>query len=118
MLEPELQNYLSGINQSLTEMKNKKQQGIWRSFFNGMFSAVGYFVGLFLVVAIVGFILNKTGKLAVLQQQIKDFQSFMDQARKVIGGDSNNGNQQGSTTIIQNGDTFTLPDGRKVQIVK
>ncbi|HYV33471.1 MAG TPA: hypothetical protein VE973_01315, partial [Candidatus Limnocylindria bacterium] len=112
MIEPELQRYLSGINQHLTEIKAKKSPGIWRAFFNGVFSALGYVVGLALVVVILGWILNKTGLLPAFRAQVKDFQDFMGQAKKVMStGDSN---QQ---TSPQAGDTYTLPDGRKVKVV-
>jgi hypothetical protein len=115
MLEPELQNYLSGINQNLTEIKNKKHIGVWRSFFNGMFAAFGYFVGLAIIIAVVGFIAQKTGILKDIQTQAKDFQLFLDQAKKVIGaGDS----AQNSAQNLKTGSVITLPDGRKVQIVE
>jgi hypothetical protein len=107
MIEPELQNYLSGINQSLTEIKNKKHPGVWRSFFNGVFSALGYFVGLALVITIVGFIAQKTGLLKNFQTQAKEFQEILRDAKSYL----NSGSSQ------QEGDTVTLPDGRKVKIV-
>lgn len=112
MIEPELQNYLSGINQNLTEIKNKKTPGIWRSFFNGMFTAFGYFVGFVLIIAIVGWILNKTGYLAEFRQQAKDFQTFMDQARKAFNVGEGSGVSPNSTQ------TYILPDGTKVEVSK
>lgn len=107
MIEPELQNYLSGINQNLTEIKNKKDPGIWRSFFNGIFSALGYFVGLALVITIVGFIAQKTGLLKNFQAQVKDFQETLREAKSYLN----------SSNSTQEGDTVVLPDGRKVKIV-
>ena len=117
MLEPELQNYLSGINQNLTEIKNKKNPGVWRSFFNGMFSALGYVVGLVIVIIILGFVLKKTGLLANFQEQVKDFQAFMNDARKVMtaGDSAQNSQQQGS---VPAGTVITLPNGQKVQVMQ
>jgi len=111
MIDPELQRYLSGVNQHLTDIKNKKNPGIWRSFFNGIFSALGYVVGLALVIVLLAWVLNKTGLLPQFQAQVKDFQDFMGQAKKVMSaGDTSQQN-------VQPGQTFTLPDGRKVKVV-
>lgn len=112
MIDPDLQKQLVDINKSLFEIKTKKS-GIWRAFFNGMFSALGYVVGLALVIVLLGWILNKTGVLPSFQKQVQDFQVFMSNAEKVMAGDN-----QSSTNIKQQGNTFTLPDGRKVQIVQ
>lgn len=113
MLEPDLRNYLSGINQHLVEIKAKKNPGIWRAFFNGMFSALGYVAGIALVVVVLGWILNKTGLLPSFQQQVKDFQAFMGKAESMMStGDSSQQN------VKQQGNTFILPDGRKVQVVQ
>ncbi|MBI5530719.1 MAG: hypothetical protein HY918_04450 [Candidatus Doudnabacteria bacterium] len=115
MLDPELKNYLSGINLHLTEIKAKKSPGIWRSFFNGMFSALGYIVGLALVAVILGWFLNKLGLTAQFKQQLKDYQLFFNEAKRVmnIGGE----NQQSGTSSQQAGDTtIILPDGRQVKV--
>ncbi len=113
MIEPELQHYLSGINQSLTEIKNKKQPGIWRSFFNGMFGAFGYLVGIALVIIIAGWILNKTGLLPQFQQQVKDFQSIIQGAKQLMAPPQNK-SQQGSG--VKGSYQVTLPDGQVVNI--
>lgn len=113
MIEPELQHYLSGINQTLTEIKSKKTAGIWRSFFNGIFSAIGYFVGLAIVIVLLGWFVNKTGLFASFKQQVDDFQDFMNQAKRAMTtGESN---QQNANQV---GNIYTLPDGTKVQVVK
>lgn len=113
MIDPELKEYLAGIKASLVDIKNKKHPGIWRAFFNGIFSALGYFVGLALIILIIGWFLNKTGFLPQFQKQIQDFQSFMDQARKVMtAGDSSQQN------VNEQGSIITLPDGRKIQVVQ
>ncbi len=116
MLDPELHNYLSGINQNLVDLKNKKTPGIWRSFFNGMFSALGYLAGLALVLLILGWVLNKMGLTAAFQQQMRDYQSFFNEAKKVMsaGGQSGQGSSQ-----TKNGETIiTLPDGRQVKVIQ
>jgi hypothetical protein len=84
MIEPELQHYLSGINQHLVEIKKNQKQGIWRSFFNGVFSAFGYIVGLFVFIFVLGFILNKLGILPAWKEQIKTFQTLIDKAQGVL----------------------------------
>ena len=115
MLDPELKNYLSGINLHLTEIKAKKNPGIWRSFFNGMFSAFGYIVGLALVVVVLGWVLNKMGLTAAFKQQLKDYQVFFNEAKKVMNISSET--QQSSYSNQPAGDTtITLPDGRQVKV--
>jgi len=119
MIEPELQNYLSGINQSLTEIKKKRQAGIWRSFFNGMFGAFGYLVGIILVVVIVGWFLQKTGLIAPFQDQWKKFQNFMTQAEDTMSATQNpSSSKQGSQSQVPTGSIITLPNGQKVQVVQ
>jgi hypothetical protein len=109
MIDPEIQHYLSGINQNLTEIKAKKSPGIWRSFFNGMFSAFGYLVGVVLVIIIVGWFLQKTGLIKPFQEQWAKFQNFMAQAENTMS--NTQPAQQG------NGSVYTLPDGSKVKVV-
>jgi len=113
MIDPELQGYLSGINHSLTEIKEKRNPGIWRSFFNGMFSAFGYLVGVVLVIVIVGWFLAKTGLLIPFQDQWQKFENFMNQAESTLNTVNNVQNQQGS---VQSGSIITLPDGSRVRV--
>lgn len=110
MLDPELHNYLSGINQNLTEIKNKKSPGIWRSFFNGLFNAMGYVVGLVIMILILGFVLSKTGLLKQFQTQVEQFQSFMQSAQKMMSSSQNYQEQ------MQKGSVITLPNGEKIQV--
>lgn len=114
MLDPEMKTYLVEINQHLVEIRAKRSPGIWRSFFNGMFSALGYIVGLALIVVILGWVLNQMGLTAQFKQQLKDYQVFFNEAKKVlnIGGET----QQGSATQQQGDTTITLPDGRQVKV--
>jgi hypothetical protein len=118
MIEPELQNYLSGINQSLTEIKNKKQPGIWRAFFHGMFGAFGYLVGIVVVVVIVGWFLQKTGLIAPFQVQWQKFQKFMTDAENTLNSSqsASQNTQQGTEAPV--GTIITLPNGQKVQVVQ
>jgi hypothetical protein len=113
MIEPELQNYLSGINQSLTEIKKRKKPGIWRAFFNGMFGAFGYLVGIIIVVLIVGWFLNKTGLIAPYQEQWQKFQNFMTQAESTMSA-----TQSGEQGSAPKGTIITLPNGQKVQVIQ
>ena len=114
MIDPELKGYLAGLNASLTDIKNKKSPGIWRAFFNGMFGALGYLVGLAIVIIILGWFLNKIGVLPQLQKQVSQFQTFMGSAQKLMDGSANT-QQQG--TGSQGSYMITLPDGRKAQVV-
>lgn len=118
MIEPELQNYLSGINQSLTEIKKKKQAGIWRSFFNGMFGAFGYLVGIILVVVIVGWFLQKTGLIAPFQGQWQKFQNFMTDAENTLHSSQSPSQDAQQGTQAPAGTIITLPNGQKVQVVQ
>lgn len=112
-MEQDLEKQLQEINSNLVEIKNKKQ-GIFRSFFNGMFSALGYIVGLALIVVILGWFLNRIGLLPVFKQQISDFQLLINQAKKIMdvggGATSNQQSGQGTDTLI------TLPDGKQVKV--
>ncbi len=105
MIEPELQNYLSGINQHLVDIKKKKNPGVWRAFFNGIFSAIGYAVGLAIVIAVLGWVLKKTGYLDAFKQQAKDIQEIINQVKDL----KQPFNQTGESTIV-------LPDGRVVKV--
>ena len=116
MLDPELKDYLSGINLSLTEIKNKKHPGIWRSFFNGMFGAFGYLVGVVVVIVAVGWILQITGLIKPFQVEWQKFQTFMTQAESLLGSSSQT--QQGQGSAQDNRPIITLPGGQKVQVVQ
>lgn len=59
MIDSDLKNQLDEINKNLTEIKHKTGSSIWRSFFSGMFSALGYVVGLAVVVVILGWVFTK-----------------------------------------------------------
>jgi hypothetical protein len=117
MLDPDLKVELDLLNQNLTEIKKKTGSGgIWRAFFNGMFSALGYVIGLAIVVVILGWVLQKTGQLPAFEAQIKNFTDLVDSAKKLIPSDQNSSatqqSQQGNTvpTIV------TLPDGRQIKV--
>lgn len=116
MIDPELQRQLENINTHLGEIKGKKSPGIFRAFFNGVFSALGYVVGLAMVIVVLGWVLNKLGLLPAFKEQVKQFQSLMGSAQRLING-ADNTQQQGSATSTQNGYMITLPDGRKAEIV-
>ena len=117
MLDPELQHYLSGINQNLTEIKTKKGPGIWRSFFNGVFSALGYFFGVAIVIVLLGWFLQRTGLLKPFQDQVKNFTSLVDAARKLLPSTDNTNTTSPAPQKASGGQaTVTLPDGRQVQV--
>lgn len=92
MIDPELRSSLGAINQHLVDIKAKRPAGIWRAFFNGMFSALGYVVGLAIIITLLAWILNITGVLPQFQKQVHGFQVFMNQAQQLMTASQN---QQG-----------------------
>src|SRR4051812_31542371 len=117
MIDPDLKVQLEQINQNLVAIEKKKGAGIWRSFFNGMFNALGYMVGLAIVVVIVGWILQKTGILKGVSDQVKSFMEIMNSAKKLIPQDSKeSGAGDGSKQGIAGDTTITLPDGRQMKV--
>ena len=117
MIDPDLKVQLDQLNQNLIEIKNKKGGGVWRAFFNGMFGAFGYLVGIVVVVVIVGWTLKVTGLLAPFQVQWQKFENFMTKAENVLGSEPQS--QQGSgQNVNSQGQIYTLPDGEKVQVVQ
>ncbi len=116
MIEQDLKAYLVEINQHLAEIRAKKNPGIWRAFFNGMFSGLGYVVGLVLVVVVLGWVLNKTGMLKPFQDQMSNFTSLIDSARKLIPQDSKTNNQNNLNPGSGGETTVTLPDGRQIKV--
>ena len=102
------------INTNLNQIKKNSKSGIWRAFFNGMFGAFGYLVGIILVVVIVGWFLNKIGLLGPFQQQWKKFETFMSQAENTLNSAQP---QQGSSPSDSAGSyMITLPNGQKAQV--
>ena len=53
MIDPDLKIELDKLNENLVAIQNKKSGGVWRAFFNGMFGAFGYLVGIVVVVVVV-----------------------------------------------------------------
>lgn len=114
-MEQDLEKKLVEINENLVEIKNKKVGlGIWRSFFNGMFASFGYVAGLIVVVVILGWFLNKIGFLPAFKEQMNEFQSFFNQAKKIMdvgeSASSTKQSEQGTDAFI------TLPDGKQVKV--
>ena len=120
MIDPELKIELDQLNQNLTAIKNKSSPGIWRAFFNGMFGALGYLVGIVVVVAVVGWFLAKTGLIAPFQQQWQRFQTFMDEAENTLSATQPQSQSQPQQGSNQNGSSgsymVTLPNGQKAQV--
>jgi len=124
MLDPDLQKQLDLINSNLVAIQTKKNPGIWRAFFNGMFGALGYVAGLVIVLVIIGWILQQTGLWTPIQNQLKSFGNLMQAAEKLISPP--NGTPSGSTTgtsSTQNASSggegstlITLPNGQQVRV--
>ena len=117
MIDPDLKIELDQLNENLIAIKKKNAGGgVWRAFFNGMFGALGYVVGLAVVIVIVGWFLQKTGLLKPVQDQINSFVDLIDSAKKLIPSDQNSSatqsNQQGSGTPTM----VTLPNGQQFQV--
>lgn len=115
-MDPDLKIQLQEINKNLEAINKKtRTNGIWRSFFNGVFGALGYIVGVAIIVVILGWILQKTGLLPAFREQVKNFSELVGQARRLMNTEDNSQdkvNQQnsGGETIV------TLPDGRQVRV--
>ena len=91
-------------------IEKKKGPGIWRAFFNGVFGALGYVVGVALVVVILGWILQKTGLLPAFKEQAKNFSDLINQAKKLTAPNDQNSTSSGGDSVI------TLPDGRQYRV--
>ncbi len=93
MIDPELKIQLDSITENLNQINKKSgKTGIWRSFFNGVFSALGYVAGLAIVVVILGWILQRTGLLPAFEAQVKNFTDLVDSAKKLIPTDQKSSN--------------------------
>jgi hypothetical protein len=115
MIEQELKAYLVEINQHLAVIRAKKNPGIWRAFFNGMFSALGYIAGLALIIVVFGWVLQKSGLLKPFQDQLKNFTQLIEGAKKLLPSDQNT---SGTNDTLNKGETTViLPDGRQVKVV-
>ena len=108
MIEPEIKSYLERFDQRLQAIQYKKQ-GIWRSFFLGVFSALGYVAGLAIVIVILGWFLQKTGLWPAFKQQMQNFADVINQAKKFTAPENQNSNSEG-------GGTFVGPDGKTYKI--
>jgi len=118
MIDPDLKNQLDILNANLIGIKNKKSGGVWRSFFNGMFSALGYIVGLALIVVVLGWFLQKTGQLPAFEAQVKNFTNLVSAAQKLIINDSNSSSNSANTAQPATGTpaTITLPNGQQIKV--
>jgi hypothetical protein len=119
MIDPDLKTQLDIVNSNLIAIKNKKSGGVWRSFFNGMFSALGYVAGLALVVVILGWTLQKTGLLKPFQDQVSNFTGLIDAAKKLIPSGSNSSSNNSSNTNQPATGTptiVTLPNGQQIKV--
>lgn len=120
MIDPDLKIELDQLNQNLVAIKDKKGSGIWRSFFNGMFGALGYIAGLAIVIAILGWVLKTTGLLKPFQEQMKTFTDLINTAKKLVPSDEKPvTSQQPNQSQIQTSggqSTITLPDGSQVKV--
>jgi hypothetical protein len=108
-MDPELKEQLQIINSQLESIKKKTGQGIARSFFNGMFGALGYIAGLAIVLVVLGWFLNKTGLLPAFKKQVSDFQGIIDSARQLTTGSKEKLNSLENQTIV-------LPNGQEVKL--
>ena len=109
MLEPDLKTELEKLDSHLVDIKKNQGGGIWRAFFNGVFSALGYAAGLAIIVLVMSFVLQKTGLLEPFKKQISVFQDIINSAKDLTTGAKEKMNKMENQTII-------LPDGREVKL--
>ena len=121
MIDPDLKTQLDAINQNLAEIKKKTGNGgVFRSFFNGMFGALGYVLGLAIVIVILGWFLGKSGLLKPIQEQGKTFLDLIDSAKNLIPANSPAPapeQKPASSTPTGGGQTtVTLPNGQQIKV--
>jgi hypothetical protein len=125
MIDPDLKSLLEVINQNLNEIKKRSgHPGILRSFFNGMFGALGYVFGIVLVAIILIWFSSKMGWLSSFEQQAQNFSDVINQAKNLTSpalptngkttttGSASSSNAGGGDSL----GTFTLPNGQKLNL--
>jgi hypothetical protein len=114
MIDPDLKTQLDIVNANLIAIKNKKSGGVWRAFFNGMFSALGYVIGLVIVVFILVWALQKTGMWQSFQNEVGNFTNLVNEAEKLLPSHSQpSSSAQSEKTGSGGGETMvTLPNGQ------
>ena len=118
MIDPELKVQLDQINENLTAIKQKSgSSGLVKSFFSGMFSALGYVVGLAIVVVIIGWVLQRTGLLPAFENQVKSFTDLVNGAKQLLpSANDTNKNNQATPQSNRGETTVTLPNGQQVKV--
>ena len=120
MIDPDLKIQLDQLNDSLAKIKNKNAGGgVWRAFFNGMFGALGYIVGLGVVVVILAWFLQKNGLLGAFEQQVVSFSNLVSSAEKLIPSSQNSSAPSTATQSQDSGGTpttVTLPNGQQIKL--
>ena len=118
MIDPELKIQLDTINENLKEIEKKSGTGLWKSFFSGIVNALGYVVGLAIVVVIVGWILQKTGLLPSFENQVKNFTDLVNGAKQLLtSSNTASDNKNQATPQSSRGETtVTLPNGQQVKV--
>jgi hypothetical protein len=120
MIDPDLKTELDQLNKNLTEINKKASKtGIWRSFFNGMFGALGYIAGIAIIIVVLTWFLQKTGLLKPFQDEMNNFADVIGAAKKLITSDPNspadavkpNQAATGTPTIV------TLPNGQQIKVL-
>ena len=118
MIDPELKTELDQINQNLVQLIKKPTGSIWRSFLSGIMSALGYMVGLAIVVVLIGWFLQKSGLLPSVQEQIKTFSDLISAAKNLLPQTSTSTQSTAPSTRGGSGGetTVTLPNGQKINV--
>jgi hypothetical protein len=111
MIDPDLKTQLDIVNANLIALKNKKSGGVWRAFFNGIFGALGYVVGLAIVIVILGWILQRTGQLPAFEAQLQNFSDLVNSAKNLIPSSSSSAKPASGAPT-----TVTLPNGQQIRI--
>ncbi|MDE2312518.1 MAG: hypothetical protein KGJ93_05575 [Patescibacteria group bacterium] len=120
MIDPELKTQLDQINQNLFEIKKKSgPAGVWRSFFGGVMSALGYVVGIALVVMLLVWVLQKTGMLPAFEEQVRSFTELVNGAKQLLPTTTSSSNkiQAPSGAPAGGGESIiTLPNGQQLKV--
>ena len=74
-MDPELKESLDGLAKTNREII--RQNGLWRSFWHGVVTAIGATLGAAIVLTIVGWILNQLGAINFLKPAVDQIKPYV-----------------------------------------
>lgn len=67
MLDPEFKVHLEVLEKKLDAINDALKPSRWKMFVQGIYRAIGYLIGLVLIIAIFGWVLNRLGVVPFLK---------------------------------------------------